>query len=154
MVFDQLIADELFDFVEISINTDLSVAKCYQESLKGRKLIPICTSEAHRFERRFGDYYTIVFASELDKEHLFEALFDSRCIAVGHHPGDYGRLTGYLDLVEFADFLIREFFPIHDRICVLESELLRRIIDGEDDHNPMLGILKTQLVSLYAKYWA
>lgn len=154
LVFDQLIADELFDFVEISVNTDLAVAKCHQEAIKGRKLIPVCTSDAHRFERRFGIYYTIIFAPKLDKEHIFEALFDSKCVAVGHNPDDYERLTGDFDLVEYTGFLIREFFPLHDRVCGLESELYRRVIDGEDARDPMLDRLKTQLEELYAKYWA
>ncbi len=154
LVFDQLIADELFDFLEISINTDLSAAKCCYEASKGRKLIPVCTSDAHTFVRRFGKYYTIVFARKLDQEHILNALFDSKCVAVGHHPGDYERLFGSLELVEYGDFLLREFFPLHDAICHLESELYTRIAEGKDEYSPMLDRLKGEISRLYTKYWA
>jgi hypothetical protein len=154
LVFEQLIADQLFDFVEISINTDLSAAKCYHEASRGKNIIPICTSDAHRFERRFGKYYTIVFAEKPDKEHIFKALFDSKCVAVGHHPGDYAGLFGSPGLVEYADFLMQEFFPVHDRICHLESELYMRILEGADGCQQVLDDLKKELGGLYEKYWA
>jgi len=154
LVFEQLIADGLFDFVEISVNTDLSITKCYNEASKGRKLIPISTSDAHRFWRRYGSYYTVVFAEGLDEEHIFESLFDSKCVAVGHHPGDNERLFGDFELVEYTDFLIREFFPLHDRICRLESELYMRVVEGRDEYNPLLDKLKRELGELYERYWA
>ena len=157
LVFDQLIADGLFDFIEISINTDLSIAKCFSEVSRGKKIIPISTSDGHDYfpsSPRYGKYYTIVFADKLDKKNIFKALFESKCVAVGHHPGDYESLFGSFELVEYSDFLMREFFPLHDRICHLESELYMRVIEGENKNNPMLDKLRKELVELYKKYWA
>ncbi len=101
-----------------------------------------------------GDIPHAYTVEPMDKEHIFGALFDSKCVAVGHHPGDYERLTGSLELVEYAGFLIREFLPLHDEICSLESKLYMRIIEGKDEYDPMLDRLKAQLEQLYRKYWA
>ncbi|MFQ6040980.1 MAG: PHP domain-containing protein [Candidatus Poribacteria bacterium] len=164
-VYDQLLEDGLYDAVEVlgdvtSEDNLLSVAKYFEEVAKGRltknlRKIPIMSnSDTHRsHDHTYGNYWTLVFAENLEQGDIFDAIFDLKSVACEQHPGEKLRIYGSFDLVEYALFLHREFFPLHDKIRAREGELYMRILDGKESDYQALDKLKRELNELYAKTW-
>ena len=158
-VYDQLLRDGLYDAVEVlgdvtSEDNLLSVAKYFEEVANGRKIPIMSNSDTHRsHEHTYGNYWTLVFTEKLEQDDIFNAIFDLKSVACEHHPGEKLRIYGPFDLVEYAFFLHREFFPLHDQICAKKGELYMRILDGEEVDHRELDRLKTELDELYKKTW-
>jgi len=180
-VYGQLLNDGLYDAVELLGDVApednlLSIAKYFEEvakgkhsssflfdqtfsfrkrkSLEGRKIPIIGNSDTHRsHEHTYGRYWTLVFAEKLAQEEIFDAIFDLKSVACEHHPGENLRIYGSFDLVEYAFFLHREFFPLHDKICAKEGELYMRSLNGEEPDHRELERLKVELDELYEKTW-
>jgi len=158
-VYDQLLQDGLYDAVEVLGDVTpednlLSVAKYFEEVANGQKIPIMSNSDTHRsHEHTYGNYWTLVFAEKLEQDDIFNAIFDLKSVACEHHPGENLRIYGPFDLVEYAFFLHREFFPLHDKICAREGELYMRVLDGEEVDLQELEKLKTELNELYEKTW-
>jgi predicted metal-dependent phosphoesterase TrpH len=158
-VYDQLLNDGLYDAVELLGDVTpednlLSIAKYFEEVAKGRKIPIISNSDTHRsHEHTYGRYWTLVFAEKLEQEEIFDAIFDLKSVACEHHPGENLRIYGLFDLVEYAFFLHREFFPLHDKICAKEGELYMRSLNGEEPDQRELERLKVELDELYNVFW-
>jgi len=156
-IYDQLLQDGLYDAVEVLGDVTpednlLSVAKYFEEVANGRKIPIMSNSDTHRsHEHTYGNYWTLVFAEKLEQDAIFDAIFDLKSVACEHHPGEKLRIYGPFDLVEYAFFLHREFFPLHDQICAKEGELYVRILDGEEVDQQELEKLKAELNELYEK---
>ncbi len=158
-IYDQLLEDKLYDAVELlgdvlPEDNILSVVKYYEEIARGRKIPIMGNSDTHRADHTYGHYWTLVFAEKLDQESIFNAIFDLKSVACEHHPDGTLRIYGPLDLVEYAYFLHREFFPLHDKICEREGQLHMCILEGEEPNRKELENLKTELEALYANAWA
>jgi hypothetical protein len=165
-VYDQLLNDGLYDAVELLGDVTpednlLSIAKYFEEVAKGwltkslRKIPIISNSDTHRsHEHTYGRYWTLVFAEKLEQEEIFDAIFDLKSVACEHHPGENLRIYGPFDLVEYAFFLHREFFPLHDKICAKEGDLYMRSLNGEEPDHQELERLKVELDELYNVFWA
>lgn len=131
-LYDQLVRDAECDGIELLGDVDfadnlLSVAH-YQELLsKGRRMPIIGCSDTHNREHRFGGHWTIAFAEELSGEAVLDAIalgHSVACSVLGPTGERAGlRVYGPLPLVEYAFFLEREFFPLHDAICQEEAQL-------------------------------
>jgi len=158
-VYDQLLEDGLYDAVEVLGDVTpednlLSVAKYFEEVAKGRKIPIMSNSDTHRsHDQMYGNYWTLVLAEKLEQEEIFDAIFDLKSVACEQHPGEKLRIYGPFDLVEYAFFLHREFFPMHDKICAQEGELYMRLLNGEKTDHKELERLKTELGRLYEKTW-
>jgi len=169
-VYDQLLNDGLYDAVELLGDVApednlLSIAKYFEEVAKGRKIPIISNSDTHRsHEHTYGRYWTLVFAEKLEQEAIFDAIFDLKSVACelppcippytgGKRGGENLRIYGSFDLVEYAFFLHREFFPLHDKICAKEGELYMRSLNGEELYHRELERLKVELNKLYEKTW-
>jgi hypothetical protein len=99
----------------------------------------------------FGWYYTVVFSPGLGLEDLIESIKKGYSVGVESIPGREARVYGSLRLTLFTQFLIREIFPIHDRICEEEGKAMMRYIMGEpfDNKNPY----REELERFYNSYW-
>ncbi|MBC8462065.1 MAG: CehA/McbA family metallohydrolase [Deltaproteobacteria bacterium] len=157
-IYDQLLEDGLYDAVELlgdvlPEDNILSVVKYYEEIARGRKIPIMGNSDTHRADHTYGHYWTLVFAEKLDQESIFNAIFDLKSVACEHHPGGTLRIYGPFDLVEYAYFLHREFFPLHDKICEREGQLHMRVLEGEEPNRGELENLKMELDMLYVNSW-
>lgn len=102
----------------------LQVLRYQEECIKGNTVPIVGVSDAHGCDTGalFGWYYTIVFARSLDFADITDAIKEGLAVAVEHLPGTTPRAHGPFRLAKYAQFLMREVFPSHDRICRLEGE--------------------------------
>jgi len=86
--------------------------------------------------------------------NIYQDTFDLKSRAYIHHPYENFIAIGPFELVEYAYFLQREFFPLHNKICELEGKLSMRILEGKDKYGQELVNLRKELDDLYGKFWA
>jgi len=158
LVYNQLLEDNLVDAVEVLGDVEpednlLSVIKYYGEVAKGKKIPIVGNSDTHDYPHTYGQYWTMVFAEKLEKKDIFQAIFNLKSVACEHHSDENFRAVGPFELVEYACFLQREFFPLHDKICGLEGELSMRILEGKDKYSQELTNLRKELDNLYCKFF-
>lgn len=139
-LYDQLVADAEFDGVEllgeVRYEDNLLSIAHYQGLVASGQRIPIIgCSDTHDREHYYGCYWTIVFAKEPTAKGALAAIADGysvACSTVGPTGKQEGlRIYGPLDLVEYALFLEREFFPLHDALCREEAQSAYATYRGE-----------------------
>lgn len=148
-----------FDAVEIVggyhlhelISDNLQIVSYYEKS-KGQNIPVVGVTDAHGCETGslFGWYYTVVFSPSLELKDIIDSIKLGYSVGVEALPGREPRVYGNLRLVLFTQFLIREFFPIHDKICEEEGRAMMRYIMGEgyiDDN------YKEKLEEFFRQYW-
>ena len=104
----------------------LQVARYHDERARGGELPIVGVSDSHGCLRNelFGWYYTLVFAASPALPDLIAAIKAGYSVAVESLPGDYPRAYGPFRLVKYAHFLLRQFYPAHDALCVPEGEAM------------------------------
>lgn len=138
-VNDAIMARGRFDAVEVLSgyareeweSNALAVAHFYQYRSAGMPLSTVGVSDLHR-EESCGWCYSIVFAESPEFPPLAEAIRERRSLAVLTRPDDTPVVVGEFRLVQFALFLLREYFPLHDRLCRTEGALLQACLIGND----------------------
>jgi len=126
------------------------VARYHEERTRGCKIPIVGASDAHGCERGelFGWYYTIVFARSCSLDDLKEAIGSLYSVAVEALPGDVPRAHGSYRLVSYAQFLIREFFPRHDDLCMREGIWMFAHLAGDERAVEKMTELKGQTARL------
>lgn len=148
-----------FDAVEIVggyhlhelVSDNLQIVSYYEKS-RGRNIPVVGVTDAHGCETGslFGWYYTVIFSPSLELKDIIESIKLGYSVGVESLPGREPRVYGNLRLVLFAQFLIREVFPIHDKICEEEGNAMMGYIMGKGyiDNN-----YKEKLEEFYRQYW-
>jgi len=124
----------------------LSTAAFARMAAEGIAVNPVGVSDAHGYEpdsdhfESFQWYSTIVFAPSCRFADLAAAIRSGRCLALESLPGGEPRLTGDFRYLKFAYFLLREFFPGHDALCLTEGNRLECAIScgGREKMIPLL----------------
>jgi hypothetical protein len=129
-----LLDDQAFDALEVlggyhlfeTDSNNLQLARYHEERSAGRKIPIVGVSDAHGCEtgQLFGWFYTIVFSRTTDLADLKEAIRDCRSVAVEALPGEVVRVHGPFRLVRYALFLLRAYFPWHDKLCRIEGDAM------------------------------
>jgi len=109
----------------------IQIARYQEERAKG-KFIPIVgVSDAHGcFNGLFGWFYTIVFAKSNCRDDVSEAVKLGNSVAIEAIPHESPRPVGSFELVMYSLFLIREIFPLHDKLCAEEGEWMLKFSEG------------------------
>ena len=69
-------------------------------------------------------------------------------------PGEFPWCIGLLRFVKYTLFLLREFYPEHDRIRSEEGRLMMQILAGEDPVEPEeMQRINERMDSLSRKFW-
>ncbi len=149
-----------FDAVEIVggyhmhelISNNLQIVSYYEKS-NGRNIPVVGVTDAHGCETGslFGWYYTVVFSPSLELKDIIESIKSGYSVGVESIPGREARVYGSLRLTLFTQFLIREIFPVHDKICEDEGKAMMRYITGEFREDPFS--YKKELEDFYKLYW-
>ena len=129
---------DVFEFINFGckdISTSLSNAKYTELCKDGIKYPIIGTTDAHRISAQ-GYGYTIAFSKSTKWEDVKDAILNYRSLAVS--DTDYGKCYSHLKermiygerrLINYAHFLVKEYFPEHDKLVAEEGKLLKEILE-------------------------
>ncbi len=139
---------------EIEANT-LQVARYHEERARGKRIPIVGVSDTHGSEtgELFGWYYTVAFARSDDLADLISAIKGCLSVAVEALPAETARAYGPFRLVRFAQFLMREIFPLHDMLCAEEGRLMLAHAAGDHAAAALLKPLQGRVKALYTKLW-
>lgn len=132
----------IFDAFELMGGIDsrlcnMQLALWQEQALKGRRLTPVGSSDAHEHDsegKPFTRRFTIVFARENSSEAIIDAIRAGRTVAceLPRTSDSDLRVYGNHRLVCFAHFLFDNYFNETWRLCVGEGILMRRYAEGEN----------------------
>ena len=93
---------------------------------------------------------TIVFAPENQRDSLIASIKEGRTVAVDTISEEY-RLVGSLRLQKYACFLLKYWYPLHDRVCSVDGGFLRRLVTGDADARAGLDAVRDEMRKLMDK---
>lgn len=161
-----LLQKQVFDAMELVSGFDaaalnemdtngLQVARYYEEAAQGNRLAIAGISDAHGIEKseQFGRFYTVCFAPSCDLAEIKKSIKEFRSVAVEAIKGERPRPFGPFRLVKFSHFLLREIFPQHDELCLVEGLLMIQHAAGDASAASKLRLLQGQVAQLYSRHW-
>jgi hypothetical protein len=126
----------------------------YQEARAKGMTIPIVgSSDSHGTENAswFNWMQTIAFSVNMELESITDSVKDCYSVAVEHYPGEAFRIYGPFRLVKYADFLLNEYFPLHDPLCFEEGRLMKAYACGDGKALELLGLMQGRTAELLDK---
>ena len=161
---DALLASKHFDAFEViggfhpheTESNALQVARYHEEREKGNLFPVVGLSDSHGCEtgKLFGWYYTMVFAPTADFTDLREGILANHSLAIEAMPGEQPRAHGPFRLTKYAHFLMREHFPLHDKLCVDEGRAMMAHVEGDSSAANRLTALQGQTDRLWQRLCA
>lgn len=122
---------------------------------RGTKLTAIGASDSHGVYNNPGAYIgkTLVLAAENKRTDLIDAMRTGYCVAVECISAEY-RTFASLRLARYGRFLLDNYFPLHDELCVEEGRLMKAYVCGDSSAAQELARLKGRTGKLLDKYFA
>ena len=122
---------------------------------KGMKIPIVGASDSHSTNKAgwFKWMYTIVFSRDSELESIQDAVRSMHSVAVEHYDGEAFRVYGPFRLVKYADFLLNEYFPLHDELCFEEGRLMKDYICGDSKALELLQKMKGRTAALMERYF-
>lgn len=133
----------------------LQVARYQEERARGKRIPVVGSSDSHGCEQAdlFGWYYTIVFAKANERAEIIGSIKDLYSVAVEALPGEHARAFGPFRLVRYAQFLMREVFPLHDELCFEEGGQMIAYAGGDASAADVVRCLNGRTAKLYDRIW-
>lgn len=134
----------------------MQVARYFQARAEGMEFPIVGSSDSHGVINAewFGVGKTIVFAKSNKKEDIISAVKAARSVALETYGGEtHPRVYGSFRLVNYAEFLLNEYFPLHDDLCYEEGRLMKNHINNDPDAAATLASIKGRTAKLIDKYW-
>jgi hypothetical protein len=133
----------------------LQVARYHEERARGKQIPIVGASDSHGVfnAELFGWYYTIAFSPSLELPDLIASIKELYAVAIETPPGHAPRAHGPLRLSQYAQFLLREIFPLHDALCADEGRAMLAFVAGDRAAEEMLARLQGQVEKLYHRLW-
>lgn len=127
----------------------LTMSIYHQLQSEGHKIPAVALSDSHDCnpEITFGEVYTVVLAKSADFSELAEGIRSFHSVAVKAMPKGFPQIIGPHRLVKYVHFLLREFYPRHDRLCRVEGELLLEHLAGDKDALTQLAAHKGKVAA-------
>lgn len=140
---------------EVDVN-NLQVNRYLEARARGLKVPVVGISDSHSCENsdQFGRYYTIVFSPSIELSDLIEAIKNEMSVAVETPGGELPRVYGPFRLVNYAHFLLRYVFPLHDEMCFEEGRLMIEYAGGQKEAVERLKLMRGQVQKYYETVWA
>ncbi|NMB10874.1 MAG: hypothetical protein GX977_01165 [Firmicutes bacterium] len=160
-LLDYLFEQQPFDAFELLGGiapqcNNLQVAYYNEQRAHGRIIPIVGSSDSHSClnHTRLGAIHTIVFSPTLELQDLISSVKELYSVAVEAIPGENSRVYGPLRLVKYAEFLLRKYVPLHDRMCFAEGNHMLDYIGGNEEAANWLQACKGQVGRLMDKLWA
>lgn len=133
----------------------LTTSIYHQMQSEGHKIPAVALSDSHDCnpDITFGEVYTVVFAKSVEFQDLAEGIRSFRSVAVKAMPKGFPQITGPHRLVKYVHFLLREFYPRHDKLCRIEGELLLEHLAGDKDALTQLAIREGKVTAFLNFCW-
>jgi hypothetical protein len=159
-LYEQLVAERLLDGVELIGDVDyednlLSVAY-YQGLLeKGYRLPILGNSDTHDVAHTYGGHWTVAFVKEMTGAGVLQAIQERYSVActlvTPAKQRDALRIYGPVEMVEYALFLNREFYPLHQSICQEEARHASAALLGDATAKLGLASCREQMTALFRR---
>ncbi len=147
-----ILENGLCDVYEILGGTDkrhnrLQVALYNEMLLKGIDLPIVASSDSHGSTEsgvaHFNDVWSVVFSE--DKERILENALGGMSTAVDNMtPGDKN-VYGKLRLCEYTWFLLENYYPQRDELCIAAGQALLRYVQGDESQIPLIELLEAEI---------
>lgn len=148
-----LLKSGMFDAYELiggmgQVGNNRSVALWGELRAEGYNIPVVGSSDVHGMEKStvFPHYFTICFAEKKENDAIVKAVREGNCVAVesvGYEYDIQRRCYGSLRLVSYAQFLLRYYFPEHQRTCQGEGVAMRAFAIGTAGAE-LIGLLAEQ----------
>ncbi|MGI6561370.1 MAG: PHP domain-containing protein [Clostridia bacterium] len=113
-----------------------------EECEKGFRMPVVGATDAHD-KSGLGDGYTIVFAEDANISSVTAAIKNHLSVGCRQYKRADGSMRymafGPTRLVRYAMFLMSEFYPLQDRLCFIEGELMNQVFSGQQWAAPLIG---------------
>ena len=156
-----LLESEIYDAFELIGGTGIEanmmhIAVYGDARAKGLRIPVVGGSDAHIVCNAARDGKTLVFARDSSKDEIIHAIKDLKSVALEQYPElneTRPRIYGLTRIVCFANFLVNEYFPLHDALCYEEGRLMFDYINGVKGAKDALARLSGRTGALIDKYW-
>ena len=119
---------------------------CYNYKMReeGYRYPIVASSDAHQTvdDKRFLKLWTITFAK--GSEDIPEAVRTGMSVAV-EALGSDKTVYGDLPLVQFAWFLINEYYPRHEELCNAAGQAAERFVLGSKEQKKLIDLLENEI---------
>lgn len=135
---------------------NLQTALYYQMRAEGLKIPITGSTDSHSSYQHgishFGNHQTIAFVK--DKDSVSEAVCDLYSVAVESLPGENIRAIGPFRLVKYAQFLIHNYYPVHDRLCAASGTTMLSYFNNNDKAlKPVIEALEKEVEKFDNKFF-
>jgi len=134
--------------------------KYYEDRAKGRRYPVVGSTDSHNSHESNRNALicsTIIFAPECERTALIAAVKDFYSVAVDTISTEF-RLVGESRFVRYGNFLLKNYFPIHDDLCIEEGRLMKQYVTGTEaekaEAKAMLTAINGRMKRLREKYFA
>ena len=131
-------------------------ARYYEEQAKGHRFPIVGDTDTHGSTEHNRDgriSSTIVFSPGNTREKLIESIRSFYTVAVDTISKEF-RLVGSLRFQKYGCFLMKQYFPLHDRLCAIEGEYIRQAVVGEEGARERLALIADDQNRMMKKYFA
>ena len=130
-------------------------ARYYDDRAKGRRYPIVGSTDSHACVDNDEAFVasTIVFAFENTREGLISAIKDMYSVAVDSISKEH-RLVGETRFIRYGDFLLREFFPLHDELVFEEGRLMKDYVCGDESAIDILKAINGRMKKQREKYFS
>lgn len=130
-------------------------ARYYDDRAKGRRYPIVGSTDSHACVDNDEAFVasTIVFAFENTREGLVSAIKDMYSVAVDSISKEH-RLVGETRFIRYGDFLLREFFPLHDELVFEEGRLMKDYVCGDESAIDILRAINGRMKKQREKYFS
>lgn len=129
-IFKQMIKDSQIDGIEVLGDIDkleecnnLTYLTFLQNKNAHKNLSPIANSDAHDSDHDLGLRFSIIFAHEKTKESIAQAIITNKSVAVLKRDETEHQLIGAEKLSDYVFFLLKEYYPRHQKLKYRISRL-------------------------------
>lgn len=130
-------------------------ARYYDDRAMGRHYPIVGSTDSHSCVHNDGAFVasTIVFAPENTREGIISSIKDYYSVAVDSISKEL-RLVGETRFVRYGNFLLREFFSLHDELVFEEGRLMKDYACGDEDAARLLTAINGRMKKQREKYFA
>ncbi|GHT95835.1 hypothetical protein FACS1894141_5160 [Spirochaetia bacterium] len=157
-----MLKSKLFDAFEViggqTLLENQSQVSLWQDvRAEGCFVPPLGSSDSHGTVNAtwFELAKTVVLAESCEYEALKAAIIAGRTVALEEYDGEtFPRLYGLHRYVSYVQFLLEDYFPLHNELCVEEGRLMKAYVTGDAKAAASaLKGLQGRCAALLKKYW-